>query len=205
MKLIVISSPVNSLYHELETIVQLFNYGLTFFHLRKPNFTQQEYEEFIIKIPGEHRNKIIIHNYHDLAIKYNLKGIHFSSYTQPSNINTNFPIQKSKSCHSLREIKEIKGLYNYVFLSPIFDSISKPSYQANFNQQELNNFLINRNELPEIIALGGIEINKLEKVKHLGFAGVAVLGTIWQEETLEKRLNKFNELQAKLLFKKMVS
>lgn len=199
MKLIVISSPVNTLYHELETIVQLFNHGLTSFHLRKPNFTQEEYEEFIINIPQQHRSKIVIHNYHDLAIKYNLKGIHFSSYTQPSNINTNFPIQKSKSCHSLTEIKEIQGLYNYVFLSPIFNSISKQSYQTNFNQQKLNNFLINRNELPEIIALGGIEINKIEKVKQLGFAGVAVLGTIWQEESLEKKLNKFNELQSKIL------
>ncbi len=198
MKLIVISHPNSDLYYEVETILGLFNYGLSYFHLRKPNFSELEYEKLLNKIPEQHRNKIIIHNYHNLAIKYHLKGIHYSSYTQVSDINQN--MQKSKSCHSLAEITKISNLYDYVFLSPIYDSISKLGYQANFNKQDLRKFLINRNKLPEVIALGGIELDKLEEVKYLGFAGIAILGTIWQEKTIEQRLDKFINIKKYISF-----
>lgn len=193
MKLIVICAPDVNLYHEIESIVQLFEHNLEYFHLRKPTFSEAEYEDFISKIPEQYRNKIIIHNYHNLAIKYNLKGVHFSSYTKNGLKGTN--LHKSKSCHSIEEIKQIKNLYNYVFLSPIFPSISKPDYQSNFNTQELKTFLTDKNDLPQVIALGGISFEKIPLIKQLGFAGMAVLGTIWQEKNPEKRLIKFQQLQ----------
>jgi thiamine-phosphate pyrophosphorylase len=201
MKLIIISPP-DYLYHELETIVQLFEHNLDYYHLRKPNFSEQEYEEFIISLPQNYRHKIIIHNYHQLAIKYQLKGVHFSSYTQSFSPNqpSNYNYHQSKSCHSISEITQLKRLYDYVFLSPIFDSISKQGYQTKFNQQELKQFLTTKNSSPEIIALGGIEIDKIAQVKELGFDGVAVLGAIWQQETMEKKLDKFQQLQAQLHF-----
>ena len=86
---------------------------------------------------------------------------------------------KIPSFHSLKEIEEYQGKYNYALLSPIFDSISKIGYKSNFDLQEVKSFLQRRRN---IIALGGVDEDKIETVRELGFAGVALLGAIWQSE-----------------------
>ena len=79
------------------------------------------------------------------------------------------------------------------FLSPIFNSISKRGYHSKFNLQELsiflkkyNSSLISKN-LGVAIALGGIDEEKIEIVRELGFSGVGVLGAIWESnDPIEK-------------------
>jgi thiamine-phosphate pyrophosphorylase len=87
----------------------------------------------------------------------------------------------SKSCHSIHELKMIEG-YDYVLLSPVFDSISKEGYRATFSCEELFDAsqagLINE----KVIALGGIDVNTLPLLKYCKFGGIAVLGAIWKEE-----------------------
>lgn len=57
------------------------------------------------------------------------------------------------SLHSLQELSEdLQGL-DYAFLSPIFDSISKPGYTAAFDAEALRDAL-SKATCP-IIALGG--------------------------------------------------
>ena len=57
------------------------------------------------------------------------------------------------SLHSLQELSEdLQGL-DYAFLSPIFDSISKPGYTAAFDAEALRHAL-SKATCP-IIALGG--------------------------------------------------
>lgn len=79
----------------------------------------------------------------------------------------------SKSCHSLRELEHISG-YEYVTLSPIFDSISKSGYHSAFSLDNL------RGRLPEgkVIALGGVDARNLFQLYRAGFAGGAMLGAI---------------------------
>jgi thiamine-phosphate pyrophosphorylase len=93
--------------------------------------------------------------------------------------------------HSLKELEECKEEFDYAFLSPIFDSISKKNYKAAFNEQELNYFLHN-NKGKKIIALGGIDEQTIPKAMELGFAGVAVLGALWMSSD---PLKKFIRLQ----------
>ena len=68
-----------------------------------------------------------------------------------------------------------------MFISPIFDSISKVGYKSNFSQDKLletkNTGLLSNN----IYALGGIDKNNINILKKYGFKGCAVLGTLWNE------------------------
>lgn len=87
--------------------------------------------------------------------------------------------------HSLNELQAYKKEYEYAFLSPIFDSISKKDHKASFDLEEVREKIQNRN----IIALGGIDEDKIEICRELGFAGVAVLGAIWgSNDPLQKFL-----------------
>ncbi len=185
MKLIVISNPVN-LNNERALLCSLFENGLEYFHLRKPDFTSDEMEEYIQQIPAEYLSKIVIHSHHYLADKYNLKGKH-KTFEQA--VKTGF---LSASFHSTDELMECNYNYEYVFLSPIFDSISKENYKSTFNKNELKSFLGSYNKTPEIIALGGINDETIHQVTDMGFDGVAVLGAIWNDKD---PLQKFKELK----------
>jgi thiamine monophosphate synthase len=75
-------------------------------------------------------------------------------------------------------LEGIEG-YDYVFLSPVFDSISKEGYRAAFSHEELLRAseagLINA----KVIALGGIDATTLPLLKPYKFGGIGVLGAIW--------------------------
>ncbi len=186
MKLIVISSPVN-INHEIETIIAFFELGLKYFHLRKPNFNYQEYKQFLALIPKQYKKYIIIHHHHQLIKEEKINGIHHTSKTEfDSSLSKN--IHQSKSFHSLAEIENNNYPYNYVFLSPIFNSISKQGYQSKFDLIDIENYFKNKPNKLEIIALGGIESKNAAKAIEIGFDGVAILGAIWQEPDFKKRL-----------------
>lgn len=101
--------------------------------------------------------------------------------------------------HSLKELQDCEDKYEYAFLSPIFDSISKVGYKSNYDLNEVKMVLKSRKE--KIIALGGITIDKIEEVRDLGFFGIAVLGTIWQSD---KPIEDFKNLKEKWLKSSLV-
>ena len=74
-------------------------------------------------------------------------------------------------------IKEVSK--DYVFLSPIFDSISKVGYHAAFAPDLLNRAAEEKIIDRKVIALGGINAENIELVKQWNFGGVALLGDIW--------------------------
>ena len=86
----------------------------------------------------------------------------------------------SRSCHSLEDIK-VSSDCDYVFLSPVFDSISKIGYKQGFTPEQLHDAkrskLINGN----VIALGGLTAKNIPVAHHYGFGGVAVLGSLWSD------------------------
>ncbi len=183
MKLILLSNP-STILNEHEIVNSLFEEGLNYFHLRKPQFSQMEMEDYIKRIDVSYRKNIVLHSYHDLCKKYNLKGVHYnerSPFIKEDDHNEGF--HKSSSLHSLKEVEDCVKEFNYVFLSPIFNSISKEGYKGNFDLSELKK-VVSLNKAkgnPKVIALGGIDEQHLEKAKEMGFDGVAVLGALWKE------------------------
>ena len=85
----------------------------------------------------------------------------------------------SVSCHSFEEIDALPFEPNYVFLSPVFDSISKPGYPSAFAPEYLKENLQKR-RVP-VIALGGITAEKVAECRKMGFRGVALLGHVWEQ------------------------
>ena len=185
--MLIVISPEEIIVNEGEIINQLLSNGLELYHLRKPISVKLEYEEFIKTIPSKNKRSIVLHQHHELALRYNVKGLHLKenhrnslSKQEIKDLKKNLQNRNmilSSSFHSLEEIKTYDGLFDYVFLSPVFESISKPGYVSG------SKFRVQGSEVrkTKIIALGGIQESTVAKAKDLGFDGIAVLGAIWQE------------------------
>ena len=175
MQLIVITSP-KIVEQESKKINVLFESGLKILHIRKPNFNKKEYIDLLEGIKEEYHTRIKIHAFFELVNKYNLLGVHLNA--RNLHYMENKIVNISKSCHSIEELGKI-DMYDYVFLSPIFDSISKKGYRSNFSDEILTAASLTGKINKKVIALGGINKDTLPMVKKYGFGGVAVLGCIW--------------------------
>lgn len=189
MKLILISNPINTM-SEYDTIVSLMEAGVDRFHLRKPDGNEDIMLKYLNRIPKQYRSKITIHGYPNLAIKYNLGGLHMPL----GESFQNWEGLKSRSLHSLDEFTQNDDL-DYAFLSPVFDSISKSDYKSNFDPVELKTGLASKASSTRAIALGGIDENNAESAFEMGFDGIALLGSIWNEIWLNKKLEKIKLLK----------
>lgn len=173
MKTIIITPP-KTIADETVICNLLFTHGLERLHLRKPGAAAKVYEQFIQKIDPRYRNRIVIHDHYELAERYQLHGIHLHAGTGEAYPTETAYGSVSVSCHEVEEIRNLPFQASYCFLSPIFDSISKPEYRSAFpSLPDLSNI-----DLP-VIALGGITPEHCDACRQAGFAGVAALGYIW--------------------------
>lgn len=192
MKLALFTTP-EDLMSEIDSLEHLLEEGVDFLHVRKDNKDHDYITKIINHIPKKYRPWVVLHGHKDIAEHYGLGGLHHKSGTNfLDDCQTDF---QTKAFHSIDEIKECKYPYKYGFLSPIFNSISKPGYDATFNEEELKEFL-NSNEKPfPVFALGGVDVENVEKAKALGFDGVGVLGAIWSQIFLHKKIKVLKELK----------
>lgn len=178
MKLIVITTPTFFI-EEDQIITALFKEGLDYLHLRKPN-TEPIYSERLLSlIPEQYHKRIVVHDHFYLKDEFNLMGIHLN-HRNPG-IPDKYKGHISCSCHSIEEVKRRKGICSYVFMSPVFDSISKSNYNSAYTKEEIasasKSGIIDR----KVIALGGINKENLHQIKEFGFGGAALLGDIWNK------------------------
>ena len=176
MKWIVITSP-NFLQGEATFISRLFDHGVDLLHLRKPGASMEACRQLLDEIPYEWHNRIVLHSHFELVSTYNLHGVHLNHSCPQA--PEGFDKSISCSCHSLEEVELNKPMRNYVFLSPIFDSISKEGYGAAFSPEVLRDAASKQIIDYKVVALGGIEASHINALKEWHFGGAAFLGDIW--------------------------
>jgi thiamine-phosphate pyrophosphorylase len=213
VKLIVISAP-EKVENEHDLINALFEQGLKCFHLRKPRYTLDDMQNFLKAIHPEYIRRIRVHSNYELIGKYNLAGIHLTgdylksmsedSLKEIYNVARKKNLKVSTSVHSLEDLSNLSFKYDYVFLSPVFDSISKEGYKSKLPHSKIAEFLSdlkNNKVRTEVIALGGIDQNKIEKIIEMNFDGAAILGAIWSDYSksgnISGAIEVFNEIKVK--------
>jgi thiamine-phosphate pyrophosphorylase len=173
---------------EVKVITSLFENGLQTFHLRKPDYSMRDMRKLIHSIPEKYWNRIIVHSHYELALKMNLKGVHVNKRKRKSKILTGIKLfllrirkpglQISTSFSNLSNLFEDTNNYSYVFLSPVFDSISQSGYQGAFSHHNLKIAMDKTKHF--VLALGGIKPENIETAKQMGFSGVVLSGYIWE-------------------------
>ncbi len=177
MKLLIVTRP-DFFVGEGECIRQLFEAGLERLHLRKPGSERVDVERLLNAVPARFHRRMVLHDHFALASEYSTGGIHLNARNPVAPCG--FAGSVSRSCHSLEEVAEWKPLCDYLFLSPVFDSISKNGYLSSFSSERLFNArnvgLIDG----RVFALGGVEGSRFPRLAEWGFGGAVLLGDIWQ-------------------------
>ena len=196
MKLIIITSP-DFIPDEARIVTELFKAGLDLLHVRKPDADVHAVENLLQGIAPEYRTRIVIHDFFSLKDKYLLGGIHLNS--RHSEAPEGYQGLLSRACHSLEEVKTMASHFDYVLMSPVYDSISKQGYRSGYSQEALQQAQAERIINEKVVALGGISAANLSEIKALGFGGAALLGDIWNRyqtwEDAKEVLSHFGRLK----------
>ena len=187
MHLIVITEP-QFVTNEATIIAQLLHWGVDLIHLRKPESSADDLAKLIEAIPTVYHNRLVLHDHFDLAAHFTLHGLHLNR--RNSVLPPNHKGTVSQSCHTLDEVKACKTKYDYVFLSPVFNSISKLGYTSAFTPKALSEAKKQGLIDQKVVALGGITAANIDKTKYYGFGGVALLGDIWSR-TADKNFEEY--------------
>ena len=182
MRIIAITTPkVDD--KDLHLIRGLIRCGIDIIHLRKPDSDIAECRRLLHELTDKERERIIIHEYPELYEEFSLKGIHMNRHV--TCLPDGYDGFRTRSCHTFEEVLRYKDEYDYVFLSPVFDSISKAGYKAGFSIEELQKASVGEIIDEKVVALGGVTFDSIPYLKHLGFGGVAMIGGIYNTDALE--------------------
>ncbi|RKR13298.1 thiamine-phosphate pyrophosphorylase [Maribacter vaceletii] len=178
--MIVLIAPENDVANEIEILNQLFQEGLQYYHLRKPNKNYAEHCAYLNLIHSKYHNRIVVHYFHELINEFSLKGIHFQEQKRIDHIdnpgqyflNLNmYGKTISSSFHEPKVLENCDFEFDYHLLSPVFSSISKKGYEGRgFNVNNIDK---------RIVGMGGVTTTNLSEFDKLGYKGVGVLGGIW--------------------------
>lgn len=204
--LAVITSPV-AVPGEADYLEGLLEAGLEKLHIRKPadkkndrppgdkngDLTPGDVRETLLeRLAPRWSSRLVLHGGKDaveLARRYKVPQVH-GHWHRPWLDDGRPGIAVSASLHSWEEVREVPpGALEYVFLSPLFDSISKPGYLA-------GDGLLRRpaGVAPcRLIGLGGIDADTVGEVIKHGWDGAALLGYIWQQP--ENAVERFRSLK----------
>ena len=171
--------------NEAETLAALCGAGVSVIHIRKPEASEPDIEELLktLQALGADMSRLTIHYNEPLARKYGLGGVHLRIEELLAGAGEG--LRRSCSAHGWTEAERAATDADYVFLSPLFDSISKPGYHSAIDPAEAAERL--RRRKGRIVALGGIRPANIARVRRIGFDGAAVLGAAWSAD--EKAVN----------------
>jgi thiamine-phosphate pyrophosphorylase len=208
MKLIVCSTP-ETLSHEQQLVQELLHCGLETFHLRKPTFSKEEMKNWLEQLEDSDRRCVVLHSHWALADEFQLKGIHIGATAWQQLPLTeqqawlDYAKRKqltfSSSVHNQEEINRLPGGLDYVWLSPIYESISKQAYSSTYSQVQFDQWVkeLKEKKQTKVYALGGVTAQHAADLAPRGFDGMVVLGSVWStikgiedKEQVKQRINQ---------------
>ncbi len=178
--------------HLFSVTEECFVAGLKIFQLRlniDKNKSFQEIVKTLSEAANRYNAKLILNGLATDIDKYPIDGIHLN--TNELKRYENRPISEEyilgASCHNEKDlIKAAEIKVNYAFLSPVQYTASHPEAIA-IGWQRFRS-LINEVNFP-VYALGGMIPTDLKTAKTYGAYGIAMLGAVWDEDSLGKSIN----------------
>src|SRR4051812_40448596 len=162
MRLVVIT-PTKDVADEQSLVTKMFESGLTTLHLRKPKHSTNQMSEYIKEIPAHFHNRIVLHSHHNLALKYNLKGIHLSRTHLSKHwkywlVRTRLKLKfkqtsKSRSYARLQQVYNIEEQnFDYYLIGTMFNNMTGELYSGFYEDGII---AANKNAGKKLIARGG--------------------------------------------------
>jgi len=135
-------------------------------HIRKPG-DKRRARGLMSNIAPEYFNRIRVHYFPELAREFGT-GYHCADGEEEP-----WP-GCTHSCHRVEDLAAWPDA-PYLFLSPVFPSISKPGYRPKLQMTDL----LGKLSPGRVVALGGVTLPRMLSLRRMGFAGGAMMGYIW--------------------------
>lgn len=145
------------------------------------------------ELTNEYDAKLFINDRVDIALAVQADGVHLGQSSIPAHAArkaSNDSLLIGVSTHSIDEAvrAESEGA-DFITLGPIFETPSKMKYGRPIGIDTIRH-VKSRVSLP-VIAIGGINLDRIPEVLHAGSDGVAVISAILTAENIEKTTEDF--------------
>jgi len=189
MQIVLYTAPTE-IDNEIEIISTLFENGIDYLYLRKPELDDFSLVDFVEQIPEKYWSKCIATSL-IITKEFDLAGYHFTQESLQKNTNYNQKILEwlhgnnkisSASAHSIEELNRHAGQFKHVMVAPLFPSISKENHFYNWDFETLSKQIAthkSQNTTSRFFAVGGVDATKINEIQTLNFDGIGLLGAIW--------------------------
>lgn len=190
MKTIIYTAP-EPVSNETELIEGMLGAGADFLFLRRRDTVDSHYwMTFLERIPSAYYPRIFTTDFRVLH-EMELGGFHFKgdvlANMEQIDLRENLGMLRKRGISSSRTVRNMEGMelsdgqFDLLLAAPIFKSISKPEHFADWNFEDLKSFLNKKQRQSTVVALGGVEPEKMDILHLLGVDGVAILGALWKQ------------------------
>ena len=206
MRLWVTTSP-DDFASEFDDIEQMFSRGLTRLILSKrgrggaPCATESDYERWLMALPMECRDRIWVRGTPDLAERLDVRGC----VTEAGSLLGEVPeswkrVNCVALCRDLEQLSQLPGWVSGALVGPVFQPQSMYEPVKTLGIDPVSGALGEETaqNIPQVIAFGGIDHENLDEIKKLPVQGVSVLGGIWNYADPVNAFIKMNRVVAGL-------
>ncbi|WP_158023594.1 thiamine phosphate synthase [Domibacillus antri] len=126
--------------------------------------------------------KLIVHSFPDIAVQYDLQGVHFTEFDErmKSFKQAYQHIQAGKSVHSLKTAKQAEeDGADYIYFGHIFETSSKKGLPGRGLDALCE--IAAAVSIP-VIAIGGIDFGNMKTVFGAGATGAAMISAFFKNE-----------------------
>lgn len=180
--MILVITPETIVPNESKIINQMFQDGLDLLHIRKPFISREGMTDFINSIDESFYGQLVLHSHYDLGKNSGISRFHFREEDRKEGkykLFTNGNII-STSVHEINSYNTLEKEWEYAFISPFYPSISKKGY--GIGSTVIESLKQRNNPEVKLMALGGIDADRIQEVFDLGVDGVALLGAVWESD-----------------------
>ncbi len=178
----------------LNIALALFKGGCRWISLREPDMTPNERVNMLYRLVNygdRNKARVSVHADYDAAMTTGAAGVHLPRHgsikTARAYLGNRATI--GISTHDRGEVQHAAALgADYVTLSPIFDSASKPGYGPALGLRGLAE--IAKTVPIPVLALGGIDAGNAAQCRAAGAAGVAIMGAAMRTDDPEAMIRE---------------
>jgi len=169
---------------DVKMVRRLFDAGLGRLHVQyRRDWEVLDYLKFLEALPPEFWPRIVLEEHPQLVTERKLGGLQIHpTHRAPRQWPRSAKL--SAKCHSFDELCQTDKNCAYVFLTPLFDSISKKDYRPRRTPLE-HQVIVERWKAQggcPVFALGGVTAKHIPQVRQLGFDGAAFIGAVWKSD-----------------------
>lgn len=182
-----LSTCLDNFSSEFDDIEEMFKRGLTRLILQKrgrggaPSASESEYDRWLLSLPLEYRDRIWVRGTPDMAERLEVRGCVIDAGVLAGDVPERWKRTDCVViCRDPEELMNLPEWVSAVLVGPVYQPQSALEPVKTLGAQSFARIFENANEnLPRVIAFGGIDHENLDEFKKLPLQGISVLGGIW--------------------------